>query len=91
MEKLFATYADVDDPSIIGGQGLEKLCTDANVSMEGSQPLILAWLLEASELGKLTKEAWLKGFHALKSVIYIPGFISTLISALSHCCKNRHA
>lgn len=69
MENLFAKYTDVDDPSIIGGEGLEKLCTDAGISMEGIQPLILSWLLDASELGKLKKEEWLKGFHGLQSVV----------------------
>lgn len=94
MESLFATYTDVDDPSIIGGDGLEKLCRDANISMEGAQPLILAWLLDASELGKLTKEEWLKGFHVLQSVVSLCHSFDnahTNVNASSFCCKNRHS
>jgi DCN1-like protein 4/5 len=68
MEQLLATYADEEDPSVVGGEGLEKLCTDANISMEGAQPLIFAWLLEASELGRLTKDEWFKGLDALQCV-----------------------
>jgi len=70
MEKLFATYADKEDPSFVGAEGLEKLCTDANISMEGAQPLLFAWLLEASELGKLTKDEWIQGLDALQCVAF---------------------
>ena len=68
MEQLFADYADEDEPSVVGAEGLEKLCIDASISMEGAQPLLFAWLLDASELGRLTKEEWVKGLDALECV-----------------------
>jgi len=66
METLFTSYAEDDDASQIGAEGLERLCLDANISMEGPQPLILAWLLQASAFGQLSKEEWTKGMHSLK-------------------------
>jgi DCN1-like protein 4/5 len=74
MEKLFATYADTDDSSYIGADGLERLCTDSNICMDGPQLLILAWFLRASELGKFAKEEWLKGCDVLKSAL-LPLFL----------------
>lgn len=66
MEALFTSFAEDDNASQIGAEGLERLCSDANISMEGPQPLILAWLLEASAFGQLSKEEWTKGMHSLK-------------------------
>ena len=66
MEELFMEYADEDDPSFIGAEGMEKLCNDAHIPLEGPRPLLLAWLLEASELGRLTKQEWSKGLESLK-------------------------
>jgi len=66
MEELFAKYADEDDPSVIGAEGLETFCGDAGISLEGPEPLILAWLLDASDLGKFSKKEWTGGLHALK-------------------------
>lgn len=79
IEHLFATYADVDDPSIIGGEGLERLCTDANIPMDGAQPLLLAWLVGASELGKLKKDKWLKALFFLRYIISLVIYLTAQI------------
>jgi len=63
---LFEKYADEDDPSIIGPEGFEKLCTDAQIPLDGAMPLVLAWQLNAKEMGKFTKEEWTKGTESLK-------------------------
>ncbi|KAF5379881.1 hypothetical protein D9757_007207 [Collybiopsis confluens] len=63
---LFENYADDDDPSAIGPAGLENLCNDAKIPMEGAMPLILAWQLNAEEMGKFTKDEWVKGTSKLK-------------------------
>ncbi|KJA20282.1 hypothetical protein HYPSUDRAFT_826997 [Hypholoma sublateritium FD-334 SS-4] len=57
-QALFSTYADSDDASVIGPEGFEKLCADAGIPMDGSCPLILAWLMQAKEMGKISKEEW---------------------------------
>ncbi|EIM90283.1 DUF298-domain-containing protein [Stereum hirsutum FP-91666 SS1] len=65
-EKLFTTYADVDDPSFIGAEGFEQLCTDADISMEGALPMLLAWQMDATEMAKITKEQWSQGMDVLQ-------------------------
>jgi len=63
---LFATYVDEDDPSVIGPEGFERLCSDADLSMEGPLPLIFAWQMGAKEMAKVTKEEWVQGMATLK-------------------------
>lgn len=63
---LFETYADDDDPETIGPGGLERLCNDAEIPMDGTMPLILSWQLDAKEMGSFTKDEWIKGTSMLK-------------------------
>jgi DCN1-like protein 4/5 len=62
-EALFARYRDpeVKDAAVIGSEGLEKLCQDTQIDMEGAKPLVMAWILEAKELGRFTKQEWDSG------------------------------
>ncbi|KAA1471364.1 DUF298-domain-containing protein [Dentipellis sp. KUC8613] len=78
---LFGTYADPDDPSVIGPEGFEKLLGDAEIPMEGAMPLLLAWQLEAKEMAKFTKDEWMKGMDDLQ--------ISSL-GPLSLCLHELH-
>ena len=68
---LFKSYADGDDPSVIGPEGYEKLCTDAGLPLDGALPLILAWQLGSKEMAKITKDEWTSGTGSLKLVCYI--------------------
>lgn len=79
-ESLFAHYADEDQPDVIGAEGFERLFTEANISLEGSLPMILSWQLDAKEMFKLTKEEWLKGMASLK--ICHPSQISIMLNEL---------
>ncbi|KAG7086507.1 hypothetical protein E1B28_002460 [Marasmius oreades] len=63
---LFGKYADEADPDIIGPGGLELLCKDADISMEGVLPLLLSWQLNAKELGTFTQGEWVAGTANLK-------------------------
>ena len=63
---LFATYADNDDPDLMGPEGFEKICNDAQIPMDGAMPLILSWQVGAEEMAKLAKDAWVKGTDGLK-------------------------
>jgi DCN1-like protein 4/5 len=63
---LFATYADEDAPDSIGIEGFERLCKDAEMSLEGARPLIFSWQLQAKEMGRITKDEWLQGMATLK-------------------------
>ncbi|KAF9072867.1 Cullin binding-domain-containing protein, partial [Rhodocollybia butyracea] len=75
---LFEKYVDADDSTAIGPVGLENLCADANIPMEGAMPLILAWQLGAKEMGRFTKDEWVEGTSNLKI-----SSLSSLLSALS--------
>ncbi|KAF7294705.1 Defective in cullin neddylation protein [Mycena indigotica] len=63
---IFTKYADEDDPNVIGPEGLERFCTDAEIPLEGALPLIIAWQLDAKEMGKFTKEEWTKGTDSIR-------------------------
>jgi DCN1-like protein 4/5 len=51
---------------VIGPGGLEKLCTEADIPLDGAQPLILAWQLKSSEMGKFTRAEWSHGMGLLE-------------------------
>ena len=57
---LFKSYADGDDPETISAENFERLCTDANVPMEGPMPLILLWHMDAQDLGTIKRDQWTK-------------------------------
>ncbi|GJE87934.1 defective in cullin neddylation 1 (DCN1)-like protein [Phanerochaete sordida] len=63
---LFTAYADPEDPSTIGPEGFERLCNDADIPLEGAKPLILAWLLKAAEMAKISKAEWETGMAELQ-------------------------
>lgn len=65
---LFSSYADPDDPTVIGPEGFERLCSDAEVSLEGALPLILAWQMGAGEMAKISKQEWEKATADLRYV-----------------------
>ncbi|KAG5639532.1 hypothetical protein H0H81_000677 [Sphagnurus paluster] len=65
-KQLFSVYADSEDPSVIGPDGYTRLCTDAQIPLEGAAPLVLSWLLSAKEMGKVTQEEWRSGTEALR-------------------------
>lgn len=71
--ELFNTYTEKDDETVIATEGFEKLCTDANIPFDGVLPLILAWQMEAKEMGRITKDEWVKGTSSLR---YVTMFVS---------------
>jgi hypothetical protein len=75
-QELFKTYADSDDPNVIGPEGFEQLCNDADMPLEGARPIIFAWQFGAKEMAKISKEEWAHGTSTLKCVMF---HFSTLI------------
>jgi DCN1-like protein 4/5 len=85
---LFKSYADSDNPDVIGPEGYEKLCNDASLPLEGALPLILAWQLGSKEMARITKEEWTSGTESLRSVVHLSqsiffGKLRPRISSLS--------
>ncbi|KAI5119089.1 hypothetical protein M0805_004862 [Coniferiporia weirii] len=63
--ELFDAYADPEEPDIMNAEGLERLYSAADVPMDGARPLLLAWQLDAKELGSFAREDWMKGLEVL--------------------------
>jgi len=63
---LFAIYADSDDVNVIGPEGFEKLCADADMPLDGPRPIIFAWQTGAKDMAKITKDEWVSGTSTLK-------------------------
>lgn len=80
VRALFETYRDSDDPNVIGPGGFQQLCTDADISLEGVLPLVLAWQLDAKEMAKFTEKEWLEGFRALQCAFQ--SLLSLVLNAL---------
>ncbi|KAG9095115.1 hypothetical protein FS749_011046 [Ceratobasidium sp. UAMH 11750] len=66
VQAMFENYMDEDDNNVIGGEGMEKLCADASMSMEGALPLLVAWSLSAKTLGSFTRAEFTGGFGKLR-------------------------
>ena len=65
-ELLFSQFADKDMPDIIGAEGFERLCNEAQVPLDGALPLLLAWQVDSHEMGKISKQEWMEGTAALR-------------------------
>lgn len=65
-DELFASYADEDSPDVISPEGFGTLCENAAIAMDGALPLILSWLLDATEMGQITRAQWKKGTAELQ-------------------------
>lgn len=63
VQSLFKAYADEDDVDTISAENFERLCTDANVPMEGPMPLILLWHMDAQDLGTIKRDQWTKAMQ----------------------------
>ncbi|XP_071753224.1 DCN1-like protein 5 [Centroberyx gerrardi] len=60
----FHEYAGTDE--VVGPEGMEKFCEDIGVEPENIIMLVLAWHLEAINMGFFTKEEWLRGMTLLQ-------------------------
>ena len=63
VQSLFKAYADEDEGETISAENFERLCTDANVPMEGPMPLILLWHMDAQDLGTIKKDQWTRAMQ----------------------------
>lgn len=67
-EALFSQFADEDNPGVVGAEGFERLCNQAQVPLDGALPLLLSWQLDSEEMGKISKEEWMKATTVLRRV-----------------------
>ncbi|KAG8184621.1 hypothetical protein JTE90_022672 [Oedothorax gibbosus] len=82
---LFHEYAPPNDPETIGPEGMEKFCEDIGVEPENVVMLVLAWKMEAKQMGFFTKSEWLRGLKDMEcdSIDKIRNKIDSLRSLLN--------
>jgi DCN1-like protein 4/5 len=64
LEKLFEKYKESTD-DVIGPNGIESLCADLAVQPEDVVTLVLAWRLNAADMGYFTKEEFMTGLEKM--------------------------
>lgn len=62
----FREYTTSDDPDTLGPEGMEKFCEDIGVEPENVVMLVLAYKMQARQMGFFTKEEWLKGLSEMQ-------------------------
>uniref|UniRef100_A0A1A8EKT4 DCN1-like protein n=1 Tax=Nothobranchius kadleci TaxID=1051664 RepID=A0A1A8EKT4_NOTKA len=60
----FHKYAGVD--KVVGPEAMETFCEDIGLEPENILMLVLAWHLEAANMGFFTKDEWLRGMTLLQ-------------------------
>jgi len=63
---LFKEFASHSDPENIDPEGIEKLCLSLNVDPENIVMLIIAWKMEAKQMGYFSIHEWIKGMSELQ-------------------------
>ncbi|XP_018911359.1 DCN1-like protein 4 isoform X2 [Bemisia tabaci] len=82
----FAEYTSADDPELLGPEGMEKFCEDIGVEPENVVMLVLAWKMNAKQMGFFTQEEWLRGLTELQcdSISKLQSKLEYLKSLLNH-------
>ncbi|XP_044591756.1 DCN1-like protein SCCRO4 isoform X2 [Cotesia typhae] len=62
----FREYTPADDPDTLGPDGMEKFCEDIAVEPENVVMLVLAYKMNARQMGFFTLNEWLKGLSELQ-------------------------
>ncbi|XP_034364233.1 DCN1-like protein 4 isoform X4 [Arvicanthis niloticus] len=65
----FYEYAGAEDA--VGPEGMEKFCEDIGVEPENVVMLVLAWKLDAQNMGYFTLQEWLKGMTSLQQKMVV--------------------
>ena len=68
-EALFSQFADEDNPDLIGAEGFERLCKEAQVPLDGALPLLLSWQLDSHEIAQISKQEWMEATAALRCAV----------------------
>lgn len=62
----FREYTTPDDPDTLGPEGMEKFCEDIGVEPENVVMLVLAYKMQARQMGFFSKEEWTKGLSEMQ-------------------------
>ncbi|BES93925.1 DUF298 [Nesidiocoris tenuis] len=62
----FREYTTPDEPELLGPDGMEKFCEDIGVEPENVVMLVLAWKMNARQMGFFTMQEWLRGLTEIQ-------------------------
>lgn len=62
----FREYTSPDDPEVLGPEGMEKFCEDIGVEPENVVMLVLAWKMNARQMGFFTLQEWIRGLTEIQ-------------------------
>ncbi|XP_044740169.1 DCN1-like protein 4 isoform X2 [Chrysoperla carnea] len=62
----FREYTIPDEPDMLGPEGMEKFCEDIAVEPENVVMLVLAYKMQARQMGFFSQSEWLKGLSELQ-------------------------
>jgi len=63
----FREYTTADEPDLLGPEGMERFCRDLRVEPENILMLIIAWKMDADNMGYFTAQEWLRGLSQLQA------------------------
>jgi len=76
-KRLFDTYADSDDPDVMGPEGIQQMCSDAQIPVDGALPLLLVWQLGAKDMSAIARDEWVNGMNEL-GITNLPVLLAAL-------------
>ncbi|XP_026318952.1 DCN1-like protein 4 [Hyposmocoma kahamanoa] len=62
----FKEYTTVNEPDVLGPEGMEKFCEDLGVDPENVVMLVIAYKMGSKQMGYFTQEEWVKGLTELQ-------------------------
>jgi len=77
VKAWFKQYADPDDETQMGGEGIEKLFSEMELSMESVHPFLLAWKVNAQRFGTFRLQDFMQGLrpHAITDTMSLKSFL----------------
>ena len=85
--KQFEEYYDPADNQI-GPEGIEKLCSALGVDPSDVLVLVLAWIMEAKQMGYITRDEWNNGAAALGASTSLESLMDELRAVYASARKN---
>ena len=85
LAEVFDAYADPLDPTTIGPEGVYELCGDMGVDAAGIHVLLLAWAVDAANMGYFTQDEFLSlHSHGVTDGESLTEFLEAVMDSLSY-------
>lgn len=89
---MYFIYIASDDPEVIGPDGIENLCTALEVKPEDPVMLVLAYKMDAKQMGYFTRKEFIRGMQELQidSIVRLKQKIGYLRSLLNDAASFKN-